>query len=1745
MHMLARAISLFLLCAATLTPAHAQQKAYTNEQLASDAVRLEAQVRRDADTRARKPLDQIRRDMVAAAARNDTPAALRALAQIVAPDTKNAASWVSYARTALAVPANSASVYELKNEAAAAAYIAYQRASTKPDEAAALSLLADIYASRQEWRPALNAYRASLVSNDVPAVRSTYQRLREEHGFRILDYKVDNESASPRACFQFSEPLARGRVDFAPYVAVSGTANAAVSTEDQQLCVEGLKHGQHYSVILRQGLPSAVDEALLKPADYDIYVRDRSPQVRFTGRNYVLPRVGQEGIPVISINTRKIAVDILRIGDRNLLSAVHSDDFLAQLGTYRLKQYVNEKATKIWSGTMDTASELNKDETTAFPVLEAVGKLEPGVYVMVARAGEQKPLVPGNDSEDYDDDQKATQWFTVSDLGLTTFAGADGIHVLVRSLASAQPLAGIELRLVAKNNEILATSRTPSDGHVRFDPGLARGTAGLAPGLIVATNAGGDYGFLDLQQTPFDLSDRGVKGREAPRALDAFVFAERGVYRSGESVNVTAQLRDAKSVAVSGLPLTLVFKRPDGVEYKRVSVADQGLGGRAYSLALLSGAASGTWRIEAYADPKSPKIGETSFLVEDYVPERLDMTLKAAANVARLSQPVDVAADVRYLYGAPGANLEISGDVSVKAADENGLPALKGYEAGLSDEAFETVRSQLEDKVTTDAKGAAKVSVPVPDATATRPLEAEIVLRAGEPGGRAIERTLHLPILPKGGVIGVKKNFDDELSDGSVATFDVIAVGPDGRRTTRRNVSWSLYRINNDYQWYRADGRWNFERVKSSRRLAEGKIDIAGNDPAKISVPVGLGAHRLDVRSDDGGDMPTSITFDVGWSGGSTAQTPDLLELTLDKESYAAGEPMAMKISSGFDGKATIAIVGDGVQAVTTSDLKKGDNEIRMPVSADWGAGAYAVALAHRPLDIAAKRMPGRSLGVAWFGIDESAHKLDVKLNAPEKIRPRGKLDIPVELAGLSPGEDAYVTVAAVDIGILNLTQYETPDPNDYFFGQRQLGSEIRDIYGYLIDGMQGVRGMIRSGGDAGADLSAEKPTQEPLARYSGVVKVGADGKANISFDIPAFNGSVRVMASAWSKTRVGHAQQDVIIRDPVVVQATLPRFLSLGDQSRFHVQIDNVEGKSGRYAVDLALEGPVSASADALKKSLALSVGARSSLAIPVNATGIGRVDLDLHLTGPDVDLKQSLALNVDAGTGEFARRSVQSLAPGASLTISRDLLADFVPGTGTVSVGVSPAGAIDVPALLQALDRYPYGCSEQIVSRALPLLYVNKLASAERLAIDAGVQDRIRDSIDKVLSRQDSTGAFGLWSANAGDDRWLNAFITDFLTRAREEGYAVPQRAFDQALERLRNGVANSADAKDADTSALAYAIYVLARNGRPVMGDLRYLVDTKLNDFTSPLARAQLAAALAMLGDKGRAERVFDSAAKRLDEQRNSRFSRPDYGSRLRDGAGLLALAAESNSARNDIQLAALAVESERAASTYTSTQENAWMVLAAEALMKDAQSISLSIDGEPQSGAFYRGWKGASLDQRDVVITNNGQAAVRVALTSVGHPTAQEPATSRGYEVERTYYKLDGKQADPATIKQNDRFVAVLKVTESEAAYARLLLVDHLPAGLEIDNPDLFDGGSTDNLSWLKRNVEPTHTEARDDRYVATFDRDGKDKATFTIAYIVRAVTPGRYILPPASIEDMYRPDRFGRTGFGTLVVQEAK
>jgi len=1711
------------------------QKAFQRDDLADAAIKLEAQIKTESGA-VTAPAAALRRDADAAFQRNDFRSGLQILGRITVVAPEDSANWLRIAQTVLQIrPGNIRERTTLLERAATAAYIAYQRTKSPAEEAASLLIVSRSYADRQLWRPALDAMRLSLDLREVADVRQQYERMREDHGFRLLDYSVDADASSPRACFQFSEDLPGRRTDLSPFVAVSGQDRPALTVDTRQLCVEGLKHGESYTVTLRAGIPSTVRETLAKPAEFNIYVRDRKPVVRFSGRAYVLPRVGQRGIPVVSVNAPAVAIEVYRIGDRNLVSTVLGHDFQRTLNRYELTRLREDRGSQVWKGEMKVDPVQNADVTTAFPVSEAIPNLGAGVYVIVAKAT--------NDvGEEYAD--LATQWFIVSDLGLTAYSGNDGIHTFVHSLETTQGGNGVEVRLLSRNNEVLSTKRTNNLGYVQFEAALARGEVGAAPAMLVATDAKGDYAFLSLRSPAFDLSDRGVSGRNAPSGLDGFVFTERGVYRSGENVHVTALLRDAQGTAAAGVPLTLVVERPDGVEYRRVTVADQGAGGRSLEVPLVQSAPTGTWRVRAFADPKRPAVGEATFMVEDYVPDRLEFELNSPAQSVSRTEPVQVALEGRYLYGAPAAGLEVAGEVIVATASERA--GFAGYRFGLSDEEIESTRSPLDGLPATDTSGRASFPVSLEKVPqATRPLEARVTVRLAEAGGRAVERKLTLPVAASGPMIGVRPLFSGRsLGEGEQATFDVVVVGPDGAALTRNGLRYELLRVETRYQWYRRDNTWDFEPVKSTRRVADGQVNTAAGTPGRIALPVQWGRYRLEISSGERDGPVTSIGFDAGWYTEATADTPDMLEVALDKPEYAPGDSMTVAVTARTAGKVTLSVIGERLLTTVTQDVKPGTARLQVPVGKDWGAGAYVVATLRRPLDASAQRMPGRAIGVQWFSVNRQARTLTVGMETPKLTRPGSALRIPVKIGGLTAGEEARIVVAAVDVGILNLTNYKPPAPDEHYLGQRRLAAELRDLYGQLIDGMQGTRGQIRSGGDiSAAELQGSPPAQKPLALYSGVVTVKPDGTAEIAFDIPDFAGTARVMAVAWSRDKVGRATSDVTIRDQVVVTATLPRFLLNGDRGTMHLDVDNVEGQAGDYRVEVESDG-VNVTGTAAPQTVQLGTKQRSAISLPLTAPAVGVGNVTVRVSGPGgFALERNYALAVRPATQILARRTVQTVARGESVTLSNDLFADLVPGTGSVSVSVGLSTALDAAALLAALDRYPFGCTEQITSRALPLLYVNDLASASHLALDEGVDKRIQESIERLLSRQGSNGSFGLWSVG-GDDVWLDAYVTDFLTRARERNFAVPDVAFRLAVQRLRNFVANAEDPGRNGGRNLAYALYVLARNGNAPIGDLRYFVDTKLDDFATTIAKAQLAAALGMLGDKVRAERVYTAALRSMAPQPTLEYGRVDYGSVLRDGAALITLASEGGGSRATITGAIERVEAARDLTPYTSTQENAWMVLAARALAKDATSVALDVAGERRQGALNRRFVPSQL-QQPLRIGNTGEGPLQAVVTVNGAPLVAEPAADRGFKIERLYFTLDGKPTDPSKARQNERFAVVLRITEPKPQFGRVIVADYLPAGFEIDNPRLVSSGDTGTLPWIQDGATPVNSEFRDDRFSAAFNRRSGDPSVFTVAYVVRAVSPGTYVHPQAFVEDMYRPDRFGRTATGTVEVTAAR
>lgn len=1683
------------------------------------------------------PVERAIADALAATAAGQHDLATRLYTQALQSLPDSASLWADLAESTLATSAQKKGWRERKRIeklGVSAAINAYLVARDEAERARALAVLGRALTRTRDFKPAIRATRASLALFERRDVRKAYDKLIAEHGFRITGHRVDSDTANPRVCIEFSDPLGRDHERIADFVGVERNVRGDIEVESRQICVDGVLHGERYRIRVRAGVPAADGEKLEKTADLDVYVRDRSPTVRFVGRAYVLPSGGEATLPIVSVNSAAVAATVYRIGDRGIARLLTEGAFMKQLDGYQADAIAEQSGEKIWSGEIEVDATLNREVTTAIPVGALVERMAPGAYVMTAE--------PTEASAQSDSEKRATQWFIVSDLGLAAFSGNDGMHVMARSLASALPLAGVELRLVAVNDEVLGRALTDEAGYARFEPGLLRGDGGNAPAVLVAA-VDGDYGLLDVRKTPFDLTDRGVDGRPAPKPLDVYLVADRGVYRAGETVNLTAMVRDSRAMAITELPLTLVVRRPDGVEYQRVAWPDAALGGRARAVDLIDSAPRGTWRAAVYADKDAPALAEVGFLVEDFEPERLDFELAGAAGAIDPDAPPQIALDARFLYGAPAAGLAVEGETIVTATDR--LPDYPGYRFGLADESVEASREALP-AVTTGADGKAVVEVVLPGLEPiTKPLEAEIRVRVSDGGGRPVERTLERAIAASEARVGIKPLFDGAVDEGGTARFEIIAIGPDGERLDTSGYDWTLSRVIREFQWYRLDGAWKYEPVRNRERVAGGTLAGEDTTPEIIEARVDWGAYELAIAPPGAQALPASISFEAGWYVAPGAvDTPDVVKVSLDRSSYPVGSTARVHIEPRFAGQALVMVVDDRLIAKTSVAVDAGGTTVPLEVTDDWGAGAYVTVMLFRPMDLAAKRMPRRAIGLAWASVDPGTRALDLALNVPDKVRPRRPLEVALALTGRSPGEEAYVTLAAVDVGILNLTRYEAPAPDDWYFGKRRLGMAVRDLYGQLIDRMQGVPGRVRSGGDAMAlaGMAGPPPTDDLVAYFSGIVRVDDRGEAAVDVDLPDFNGTLRLMAMAWTRDGVGHAVEDVIVRDPVVMQASLPRFLAPGDRSRLLLDLAQVEGATGAFELGVTTPGEGLAIDPAgVPTRLTLNAGDTMAIQVPIEALAVGDHRLELTLDTPDGQrLVKDLLVPVRANDPPQSRTSAVTLRPGGDLAIAEGMLDDYVLGTGSVLVAITGAGRIDVPGVLRDLDRYPYGCAEQLTSRALPMLYLDDVALAVGMAADEPARKRLEKALQGVLAKQSSRGSFGLWGPGSGD-LWLDAYVTDFLTRAREQGHDVPEVAFEIALDNLRNQLAYASDF-DNGGEGIAYALYVLARNGRALIGDLRYYAETKLDDFATPTAKAQIGAALALYGDRLRADAVFKAAASDLGPSyADDGGWRVDYGSNLRDTAALLTLAAEAGSTAIDLRRLASRIADMRAGRGYTSTQENAWTLLAANALLHGAARPQLSVNGDRLDGAYYGHYDAESLADTPIAIANRGGEAIDATITVSGIPREARPAGGNGYRIERAFYDLAGRRIALDQVEQGARIVVVVTVRADAQRAARLIVDDPLPAGLEIDNPNLIRSGDIDGIPWLGLLEHAAHKEFRADRFVAAIERSRHESEQMQFAYVVRAVSPGVFRYPAALVEDMYRPEMRAWTDTGRVEV----
>lgn len=1508
-----------------------------------------------------------------------------------------------------------------------------------------------------------------------------------------------------------------------------------------------------YHIQVKPGLLAITGVTHAANRSFDITTRRSTPTANFAGSGSVMSPSLKRALPVTTLDVDEVDIDFFRIAPDEI--ALWSRFSNSQRRNYYQLDGFTKTHKLAYSGRFPLPHRRHQRTTLNLDLSQIRELNQTGGYLAVLR-------IPGRYNYTYD-----TNFFTVSNIGLQVRRAAGALHVLSHSLVDAKPLADIQISLY-KNNDLLAQQQTDARGIATFTNWYAGTTS------IIARH-GDELSVIRLDR-PLDLSGiRNAVSKHQPTQV--FAWGPRDLYRPGETVETFALLRDFDGRQLKPMPLWLTVIDAAGTQKQTTTLNREQDGTYHFSLPLGSGAKTGTWKLIYRAPASNEILHEYKFSVEDFLPERMKLTLfDGDPTKRRLVGPdaplqIPVAGD--YLYGAPASGNKVDGNL-IAELDRHPFEQWSTYSFGIAGEKIAERRVKLA-PFKLDDKGRGNFQVDLGRWSATQsPLALTCSASLYESGGRPVTRNISVTRVNQQQLVGIEPQFNERADNNSRAAFKLILTDAAGAPQAGSGYQMALIREDRNYYWtYNEGGGWQWHYDPAEYEVYSGRVTFNAKGGVSVSAPVKWGNYRLEVR-DSGNRVVSSYRFRTRWywwgnNEQGIALKPDQVRMTFEDEVYHQGETAHLLLTPPTDGLATITVENnDEILWVAEQKVKSAGTRIEIPIPADWHRhDIYVTATVLTPGDMRSQVAPKRAFGFVNLPLERVASDFNVAIEVPERVEPGQQVEAAISLdSGAETPQGTYVTLAAVDVGVLNITRFATPDPAGYFYAPRRYGVSYYDIYGQIIENAGFAYTSQRFGGGlvkSAAELSrgGEKPKSDVkiIAWQSKPVAVDAAGKARIPVTIPEFNGRLRWMAVVYSDQRYGKTDAETTVADKLVTQLSKPRFLALGDSSQMSLDLSNQSGLPLSAQVKMQVDGALGS--DGWQQSFSLEDGAKTTLRFPLSAGQLGRGNIHLQVTNsPDsqvtLNLKRDWFIDVRSPFPAVSRKAQAIIKPGVPWT-PQIPLDDLDRQSLQARLVLSPQPPIDVNSQFDHLLHYPYGCTEQSTSSTYPWVLLD-VQTAQAMGLQAQIEkqfkrkytdefrkEQIEKGVARVLSRQNANGGFSYWSNNGDEINWLTVYVADFLTDAQLAGAEVPAAELGKTLERLQAYVRGNtrisyrwSETPDYYSFATrAYAAYVLSKVNRLSLADLRRFYDgEQQREIKSPLPWAHLGFAFDMLGDRQRAEAAYArSAQSRYDHGYDA-----TYGSDLRDQALLYTILAKRGRADDAILLNLFELTKRR---DWLSTQER-------NALFRAAMAILASNGGEMQakvvmaSGTQELSEKGAFTSLLDaeqlegLQSIETGDKTLYASLELVGHYHSAPPAYGHGLSVVRDYFDLDGKPLTLTELKSGDLVVVRLRVG-ADARTPDGLVVDLLPAGLELENQNLKNA-SVDLSKILveerriddwRSETQPQHLEYRDDRFVAALSLEGYyDNRVSYLYYLARAVTPGTYLVPPPYFEDMYRPER---------------
>ena len=1574
----------------------------------------------------------------------------------------------------------------------------------------------------------------------------------------VVEIEKHTDRDRPSVGIIFSDDLDFGQ-DIAGLITADPPQQLQLTAIGKTVSVVGdFQHGQSYALTVHPGIRSRWGIALGKPHTETVAFDDIKPRMRFARDGVFLPTSGNRKIRFQTVNVSRVHLKIEKVFESNLGQFLQDQRVDGPRGrtrdvsSYRMRRV----GVKVVDKKLDIGREKNVWLQHELDLEDLISKDEKGLYLIGLTFGTEDMLY-GDPAEAAEARQQRRRYrgaayysnpysrgyvyqhgriykpVVVSDIGLTLQKTHDRHLVYATHLEDARPLSGVTITLRTYQNQIVKQKVTDRNGLADFSPVKS-------DVFYIEAEKDGQRSFIKPGDMAWNLSTFDTGGQDPePDGIRAFFYTERGVYRPGDDIHLSAIVRNHNHTFPDGHPVSLAFYNPLGQRVLTQTNREGKDGFYTFDLSTSADAPTGNWRAEI--DVGSRKFNHR-VKVETIVPFRLKVFLDP-----QLAERDHVLkADLRstYLFGNPAADLKANVDVTLHSSPPV-FPQYEGFSFVNQAVKFKPITTNIFTGVL-DNEGKAAVSWQLPSLSeAPSRLSAILRARVLEKGGRPNSTARMVHVDPFEVYVGLRKPDLDYGFTRINASLEVpvVAVTPDGKAASGRPLMYRVFH-NENYWWWEYDSRdqfrLRFKRDFNTKKIFETSI-ISRDRPVPVAfMPEKKGEYLIEVADVDGHKASFFIRAYPWGSLPASGRDAGALVLKTDRENYAPGEKavVSFPVPDTSSVLVTVSRGGNVMHSRWHTPRTRNTAQIEIPITADMAPNAYVTISVIQPHRQTANDRPLRMYGVVPLRVVDPNTRLDLTLTAPDELKPDDSFEVVVQT---DDGKPAQLTLSVVDEGLLDITQFSTPDPWRAFFGKLRLGLHISDLFGQVISVNIGdVFKTFAIGGDAALaayrrDRLPEEQKQrfKSVSLFEGPVATDNQGRAVVSFVMPNYVGSVRIMAVVARGNAYGSVEKTVPVKTDLMVLPTLPRVLRPGDRIAVPATVFAMRDSLGPVDVAISTEGLLRVDGQARDTIAFQKAGEEDVLFMCVVPNAIGDARVVITATAGDVIATHTTDLTISPSSPRISADETREMRPGDAVVLP--IPDRGIPGSNRARLTLHTRPNMKLDNRVHWLVQYPYGCVEQVVSAAFPQLYLKDIliVSDKSNEIAQEIDDHINAAIRRLRRFRLSSGALSYWPGRSEPSIWGTLYAGHFFIEARVLGYHVPDDLFDSWVQYEQSRALTTRD----DLMIRTYRVYLLALANQPALGAMNLLKESSLQDMTD-VEKWLLASAYHRAGSSAIADEILRNAGTLANQGKRWEHT---FGSALRDRAMILMAMVDLQRWEEADPLSeeiALALSSDRWYSTQTSgfallslgkhiraTEGDQPLRLTGSVTLPDGEVVPFDTDSR-----FYNVDIESGFGQ-SVRVQLNAESTVTRAFATLawsGVPlNADAVAESRNLQLDVRWRDDNGFPVYPDTLKQGATFWAHIRVRNTSAAYLReMALTQLLPSGWEIENTRLSGAPMPRWTSKLHLGHE-TYFDIRDDRVTYFFDITPAGPG-FTRDFVVKlnAVTVGTFTLPPTLVEAMY-------------------